>query len=91
MESQPQNPEFRNKPENFHPWICCIIIAMTEWTPTGCHFKSSFCFTYLRDRMIVDSKSYLPNQILLLRLCLSHLDSRYFSSMQEFFRFPYMG
>ena len=22
MESQPQNPEFRNNPENFHPFIC---------------------------------------------------------------------
>ena len=22
MESQPQNPEFRNHPENFHPWDC---------------------------------------------------------------------
>ena len=22
MESQPQNPEFRNNPENFHPWYC---------------------------------------------------------------------
>ena len=21
MESQPQNPEFRNNPENFHPWL----------------------------------------------------------------------
>ena len=21
MESQPQNPEFRINPENFHPWI----------------------------------------------------------------------
>ena len=21
MESQPQNPELRNNPENFHPWI----------------------------------------------------------------------
>ena len=20
MESQPQNPEFKNNPENFHPW-----------------------------------------------------------------------
>ena len=25
MESQPQNPEFRNNPENFHP--CCLEIA----------------------------------------------------------------
>ena len=22
MESQPQNPEFRNNPENFRPWVC---------------------------------------------------------------------
>ena len=21
MKSQPQNPEFRNNPENFHPWF----------------------------------------------------------------------
>ena len=26
MESQPQNPEFRNNPENFHPW---------NWGPPG--------------------------------------------------------
>ena len=25
MESQPQNPEFRINPENFHPWICSGI------------------------------------------------------------------
>ena len=32
MESQPQNPEFRINPENFHPWVtaslevlCCIL------------------------------------------------------------------
>ena len=24
MESQPQNPEFRIHPENFHPCVCCI-------------------------------------------------------------------
>ena len=24
MESQPQNPEFRNYPENFHPWTHCF-------------------------------------------------------------------
>ena len=25
MESQSQNPEFRNNPENFHPCICRMI------------------------------------------------------------------
>ena len=24
MESQPQNPEFRNNPEKFHPCTCCF-------------------------------------------------------------------
>ena len=24
MNSQPQNLEFRNKPENFHPWHCHV-------------------------------------------------------------------
>ena len=24
MESQPQNSEFRNNPENFHPWLSCF-------------------------------------------------------------------
>ena len=28
MESQPQNPEFRNNPENFHPWVCYLIYSI---------------------------------------------------------------
>ena len=28
MESQPQNPEFRNNPENFHPCILLPLVAM---------------------------------------------------------------
>ena len=24
MESKPQNPEFRNNPENFHPCVCIM-------------------------------------------------------------------
>ena len=27
MESQPQNPEFRNNPENFHPCVMCCMIG----------------------------------------------------------------
>ena len=27
MESQPQNPEFRKKPENFHPCTCVILVT----------------------------------------------------------------
>ena len=30
MESQLQNPEFRNNSENFHPWMNCLL---------GQHFK----------------------------------------------------
>ena len=25
MESQPQNPEFRINPENFHPCVFCLL------------------------------------------------------------------
>ena len=28
MESQPQNPEFGNKPEDFHP---CGQLVMSDW------------------------------------------------------------
>ena len=28
MESQPQNPEFRNSPENFHP---CFLLKDLKW------------------------------------------------------------
>ena len=27
MESQPQNPEFRINPENFHPCMCLVVIC----------------------------------------------------------------
>ena len=27
MESQPQNPEFRNNPENFHPCYSLFVVA----------------------------------------------------------------
>ena len=27
MESQPQNSEFRNNPENFHPWERSIMVV----------------------------------------------------------------
>ena len=29
MESQPQNPEFRNNPENFHPCIGIMSLSMS--------------------------------------------------------------
>ena len=28
MESQPQNPEFRNNPENFHPCISSVNLIL---------------------------------------------------------------
>ena len=33
MESQPQNPEFRNNPENFHPWSskAMLTYSLIDW------------------------------------------------------------
>ena len=37
MESQPQNPEFRNNPENFHP---CKTHVQTACEPHGLNMDS---------------------------------------------------
>ena len=34
MESQPQNPEFRNNPENFHPCIALLYNRILYMTST---------------------------------------------------------
>ena len=39
METQPQNPEFRNNPENVHPCIRLGIEGLTHW----CHCVVSLC------------------------------------------------
>ena len=33
MESQPQNPEFRNNPENFHPCIKVVFLYIHSYSP----------------------------------------------------------
>ena len=35
MESQPQNPEFRNNPKNFHPCAMCATSQLPEKGPTA--------------------------------------------------------
>ena len=30
MESQPQNPEFRNNPENFHPYLLEVSVRLLK-------------------------------------------------------------
>ena len=60
MESQPQNPEFRNNPENFHPSckqyhlashdFCCLLLS-------SCLFV---CFVALRPKstaMVIAGRS----------------------------------
>ena len=45
MESRPQNPEFRNNPENFHPWFYKLLTVtlfnrpFIKLTPDGCTFE----------------------------------------------------
>ena len=51
MESQPQNPEFRNYPENFHPWHSqfgkpLLLIS-------GRHENNSYFLTETRIEFIV--------------------------------------
>ena len=39
MESQPQNPEFRNNPEIFHPWEKPILMHTLTY-PAGLEVKN---------------------------------------------------
>ena len=42
MESHPQNPEFRNNPENFHPWVSHVKApAKCQCPQKYCHLKMS--------------------------------------------------
>ena len=39
MESQPQNPEFRNNPENFYPRTFYTSSYIEKWTPFNFRIK----------------------------------------------------
>ena len=65
MENQPQNPEFRNNPENLHPWIKTyfsvnLVIPIKKHITTGYDYKKS-----------------LQNQPQLLIGLISNLDPNY--------------
>ena len=50
MESQPQNPEFRNNPENFHPGLYLLL--------SGCltlkkKMKSIFSFSWIKVSLVI--------------------------------------
>ena len=44
MESQPQNPEFRNNPENFHPCTINITVVTERFTLNLCMLGNFSCF-----------------------------------------------
>ena len=43
MESQPQSPEFRNNPENFHPWIKNTSILIVAYQALAFNLPLSIC------------------------------------------------
>ena len=45
MESQPQNPEFRNNPENFHP-SCYAFACFLNFTPQKQEIESTTQLVY---------------------------------------------
>ena len=52
MESQPQNPEFRNNPENFHQWVlihmpltsaCSYLVALSLILTAALIYITALC------------------------------------------------
>ena len=50
MESQPQNPEFRKNPENFHPWPCPTTMAFAIGQNRISHLMSLYIYMYIHNR-----------------------------------------
>ena len=47
MESQPQTPEFRINPENFHPWYRAYKLCFDALHPSQQFFNDVRGFSYL--------------------------------------------
>ena len=54
MESQPQNPEFKNNPENFHPCIICSSLK-----PKCLNMAQSLYFWCLNLTVFVHAFGYI--------------------------------
>ena len=46
-ESQPQNPEFRNNQENFHPCICLIEKKIYQVRTLTCIWRPAMLYVYI--------------------------------------------
>ena len=55
MESQPQNPEFRNNPENFHP---CIVLFLSLYLLSDFPCFFVFCWFFLKSTFSKNSFMY---------------------------------
>ena len=60
MESQPQNPEFRNNPENILPCIFCIIFRDFLW---------KVCLKILNSGIILKMFSHVYSVLFLENVC----------------------
>ena len=61
MESQPQNPEFRNKPENIHPWRRFIIAPKTNIKTEGSENILNFCSKILFISSMTQSRTLVKS------------------------------
>ena len=71
MESQPQNPEFRNNPENFHPWKSTHMLAHLVVTYSFCSFSFFLSSTW----------SSLEQRDIIIRFYHIHLQKNKFSHL----------
>ena len=62
MESQPQNPEVKNNPENFHPWqyseYTLTLFRPIEFSIKLHTIKSGWSIVYIEGSPIIISPNY---------------------------------
>ena len=72
MKSQPQNPEFRNYLENFHPCTHTCVIS-TKTSCTGLYFGSPALSRIMK---LQENNTILPSPILKYQTCCQHFSTK---------------
>ena len=62
MESQPQNPEFRINPENFHPWTVTLIrLLLKKLFDLGLYCLSTSTCILLSSNKFSESRAFIAH------------------------------
>ena len=78
MESQPQNPEFRNNPENFHPWCKALCYCPPTFSCNDGYSKTCVIRPLSKITKMIFKTNYLLMQVKSIAECSNGSILQYF-------------